>query len=211
MPFIEVDQREHADTLVNELLERYNVEIEYRQLKLGDYRIPPGTVVERKTADDFCRSIIDGRLFSQAYRLAEYADNPILILEGDHEDVTVGVADAAVEGALVSLAQSFRLPVLRTAGQVESARVLHRLATQRARAGSNSGVLRGGKGKRLRTRKVRFLRGLPAVGPKLAGALLKHFGTVRAMLSASAGELAQVAGIGVDRARDIVEFLDHGD
>ena len=78
-----IDHRENAEVLTNGLRAIYHVDIAIEQLELGDYKIFPDTLVERKTIDDFCLSIIDGRLFKQAYRLAHYTQNPVLLLEGE--------------------------------------------------------------------------------------------------------------------------------
>lgn len=44
-----------------------------------------------------------------------------------------------------------------------------------------------------------------AIGPVMLGRLIKHFGTVDAVLAASMGELMQVEGIGERRARSVFE------
>ena len=77
---IAVDHRENADELVAEL-RRAGCSVVFEQLRFGDYRIQPDTIVERKTVDDFCLSIIDGRLFRQAYLLAAHVHRPIILVE----------------------------------------------------------------------------------------------------------------------------------
>jgi len=51
------------------------------------------------------------------------------------------------------------------------------------------------------------LDGIPGIGPKRKRALLKQFGTVRAIRQASADELATTAGINLSQARRIKEYL----
>ena len=110
MKRIIADCRENAEELIGLLESRYGFDIVEKQLSLGDYFIAPDTIVERKTVADFAISIIDGRLFRQAYLLAECAENPLIIIEGETFD-GLNVPINAIKGALISLAQSFRLPV----------------------------------------------------------------------------------------------------
>ncbi len=196
LPPIAVDYREEVEELLASLANR-GYRLHRRQLAVGDYHISPDTVVERKTLNDFCRSLADGRLFRQAFRLSESAQNPILLLEGsclDHP--SCGTRLEAVKGALVSLSQSFRIPVLRSRDQADSAWYLQVLARQRARIGTHAGVLKGYRPKRLTTQREYVLRSLPGIGPKLARTLLEIFGSVAAVAGASQKDLSRVPGLG---------------
>jgi ERCC4-type nuclease len=51
------------------------------------------------------------------------------------------------------------------------------------------------------------VEGLPGVGPERAEALLRKFGTLSALFSASAEELEQVEGIGEKTARRLEELF----
>jgi len=207
-PKLRVDHREHASELVEALRETYGVQVEFAALKYGDYFVPPDTVVERKTVRDFCISLVDGRLFRQAYRLVENTDTPILLIEGaSFADQDTGVSMHAIRGALITLAQTFRLPVLRSRGPKDSAWHLVGLYRRRARLGEHRGTLAGYSPKRIETRKLYVLRMLPGVGPKLARALLEEFGSVERVVGASAAALAVVPGIGARRAEQIREVL----
>ena len=127
-PKITVDHREHAQELITELRARYGFSIELKQLKLGDYYIPPDTIVERKTVHDFGVSILDGRLFQQAYRLVEHANNAILLIEGSSFNLAKPhIKIASIKGAMITLAQTFRLPVLRSKDVADSAWYLYHL------------------------------------------------------------------------------------
>ena len=71
-PTIIIDHREHANELKDCLQEHYTFIVSVEHLTLGDYSFGVNTIVERKTTHDFCLSIIDGRLFKQAWRLANH-------------------------------------------------------------------------------------------------------------------------------------------
>jgi len=208
MPTITIDHRECAPVLCGALMEEYSFELEVKQLKRGDYVIAPDTVVERKTTQDFCVSLMQGRLFRQAYWLAECTENPVYLLEGEFLAVDEsGVSTESINGALVTLAQSFRMPVLRSRDQRESAWFLNRLHEQRHRAARNCGPLHRYCGKRLQTQKLHVFRALPGIGPKLATTMLDEFGTVFAAARAAPEELAAVDGIGPKRAAQIYSVL----
>lgn len=57
------------------------VRVAVSRLKLGDYQVDDRLLVERKTLQDFALSVLDGRLFSQAARLAA-SDIPVALVEG---------------------------------------------------------------------------------------------------------------------------------
>ena len=69
--------------------------------------------------------------------------------------------------------------------------------------------LRGGyRPKRLKSKQLFILQGLPGVGPMLAKRLKAHFGTVSRVMSATVKELTKVEGIGENSANKIREVLD---
>lgn len=204
---IVMDCREHADDLARCLVEEHGFELERAMLPLGDYRVGNDTLVERKTTRDFALSIVDGRLFSQAYRLVTREEHPIMVVEGMTFEGAVGLSLPALRGAFITLAQSFRLPVLRTRDQADTAWTLARLFEQRGRLGHAHGPLHGGPGRRLQTRKEGVLRALPGVGPETARRLLEHFGSVAAVMGATAAELQEVPGVGPHRAAVLLETV----
>ena len=59
------------------------------------------------------------------------------------------------------------------------------------------------KPKRLASRKLYVLQGLPGVGPALANRLLLQFGSVEGVMTAAESMLVQVRGIGPQKARQI--------
>ena len=69
--------------------------------------------------------------------------------------------------------------------------------------------LRGGyRPKRLKTKQLYLLQGLPQVGPMLAKRLIEHFESVSNIINASIEELMEVEGIGTSVASTIREVLD---
>jgi ERCC4-type nuclease len=71
-----IDNREIHFTEIIKEKENYNsLNIEYQQLEIGDFIIENNSlvnIIERKTIEDFQRSIVDGRYRDQKKRLLEY-------------------------------------------------------------------------------------------------------------------------------------------
>lgn len=207
---IEIDHRENTDQLVSLLENTFGFQVSIKQLRFGDYLIPPDTVIERKTTRDFLVSILDGRLFQQAYRLAELAERPIIIIEGNSftDRNEIGISLAAIKGAFISLAQTFHLPVLRTQNEADTAWHINQLFEQRQRIGVNRGSLHAYSTKRLEIQKSRVLRAIPGIGPKMAKCLLEKFGSVSNVIKASTKDLLKVPGVGkktVDKIQHVIK------
>jgi Fanconi anemia group M protein len=113
----------------------------------------------------------------------------------------------ALKGAIVSLAVMWRLPVIHARDPEDSLRILQFLAHQLAR--TEPGILQryDRKPKRLASRKLYVLQGLPGVGPALANRLLLHFGSVEDVVTAAEGMLTRVRGIGPKKAQRIRKLV----
>lgn len=200
---VKADDRE-PEAVLKALRALPGVRVAVRRMRLGDYLVDGRLLVERKTLPDFALSVVDGRLFAQASRLAA-ADLPrALLLEGAASDVgRTGVRREALQGALVTVGLLFGIPVLRSRDPGETARLLL-CAARQIRASASGGLPRPGRRPRGKVRtQLRILQGLPGVGPGRAKALLDAFGTVEAALSADAEALAALPGIGPKTAAAI--------
>ena len=182
-------------------------DVQMMHLPIGDYFIGGGVIVERKTYADFATSLTDGRLFPQAATLARSPHRPVVLLEGPKPRHMPDVHPHALKGALVSLAVMWRLPVLHARDPEDSMRILGFLARQLAQ--SAPGILQryDRKPKRLASRKLYMLQGLPGVGPALANQLLRQFGSIERVITAEETALTQIRGIGPRKAARIRELL----
>ena len=202
-----VDDREGRSG-VGELLEIRGHEVSHRRLLFGDYLIDGKLVVERKTANDFVISIIDGRLFRQIQRMRKVRLRAVLMIEGDPYRTGHAITPEAVRGALLSISVVWQVPVIFSSSTEDFTEQLQVMASQMEGC-RNVMPLRGGyRPKRLKSRQLFILQGLPGVGGKLAWRLLSHFKTVGGVFSAEIEELVEVEGVGVVKARQIREVLD---
>ena len=101
----------------------------------------------------------------------------------------------------------WRLPVLHSSDPEHSLRMLRFLADQVGKPQQQMLRRFDRKPKRLASRRLFLLQGLPGVGPALAHRLLSHFGSVERILTVEAATLAEVQGIGAKRAARIRELV----
>lgn len=199
-----VDDREQNSKVIEALQAHPGVVLAFRRLPVGDYRVNDRCLIERKTVSDFARSIIDGRLFSQAKRLAGAMEATAMILEGKASDlVSVGLQREALQGAMVSLTIIFGIPVLRSLDAAETARLIVYASNQIHRHMTGLTSLHYTRPKKKQTLQLRLLQGLPGVGPDRARKLLDHFGSVQNVMAAEEGALRTVYGIGEKTAAGI--------
>ena len=112
---IMVDDHERSSGLVPKLEKLRTVVVKIEHLSLDDYCTDGAVLIERKTGADFAQSLIDGRLFGQAARMATSSLRPAYILEGSSAERSgLGVSREALQGALVTLTLIFDVPVFRS-------------------------------------------------------------------------------------------------
>ena len=205
---LEVDHRERSARL-SELVQQSDLfEIHFDTLKAGDYLLQRTVLIERKTLPDLAASVIDGRLFTQAAKLARGNYRALFLIEGPEPEGMAKMHPHALKGAILSVALQWRVPVLFSEGPEDSLCILRLLAEQTQYSRELTLNRPGYKPKRTITKKLYVLQGLPGVGPKLATDLLHCFGSVEKVIQASEHELIQVPGLGPKKAAAIRAVLD---
>jgi Fanconi anemia group M protein len=200
-----VDPRERD---MGKLLEALGAEITMKVLEVGDYVVSDRVAVERKTAQDFVASIIDPKrnLFRQISDLARSYDKPVLILEG-RDFYTRQVNPNAIRGAMASIAVDYGVPIIPTEDQKETAAVIAMLARREQKEGHELKVHGHKTARTLKEQQEYLISAIPSVGPAVARNLLKHFGTIERIMTASKEELQQVELVGpkiAERVRELV-------
>ena len=200
-----VDDREaRGSGIASKLADMEGVSLIVKRLQTGDFLIEGKAVLERKRVQDFLESLRQGRLFSQATRLAASPYRPFLILEGQSQEWRrAGVTREGIQGALVALAVGFGIPVLRSQNEDETARLIL-FTAQQLHSSPRPAIRRPARriqGKR--ARQIYVLTGIQRVGPARAKRLLDRFETIEGVMSASMESLAEVDGIGKQTAQRI--------
>ena len=119
-----IDERERKSG-IPKLLKSIGVNVEIKTLPIGDYIVSHETVVERKSINDLISSIFDGRLFDQCNRLKEHFQFPIILLEGDVDEIESITENPLVfYGALSTIAIDYKIPIIPTPNASHTAKLL---------------------------------------------------------------------------------------
>jgi len=199
-PVVFVDDRESSNECVSRLTQ-LGADLKVQRLAVADFVVSQRVGVERKECGDLESSVVDGRLFNQAQELKQNFERPLITVVGKG---FCRLNEKALEGALISLCVDYGIPVLFFEDEVALGDFLFHLAEREQ--------LSPHKEHRLRLEKKAFsvkdqqqfiVESLPAIGPSTAKKLLEHFGSVEAVFDAHEDELAEVPGIGKDKAAEI--------
>ncbi|VVC00433.1 3'-flap repair endonuclease Xpf [uncultured archaeon] len=206
---IYADTREQASGVILRLKDTDAV-IRVKQLEVGDFVLSDDVVVERKTVEDFLSSVVDGRLFSQLTMMSSNYSAPLIILEGNPQELFTlrNIHENAIRGILSSIALNYKIPILYASSEEETAKYLYTIA-KREQLGSEKEIrLRvGRKGLTTAEQQQFVVEGFPLVGPSLAKALLKKFSNIRGIVNASIKELQEVEKMGPIKAKKLHEVL----
>lgn len=215
-----VDYREPED-IVRELV-KLNVPVKREDIEWCDYIVKQGGYeipVERKTAQDFVASIVDGRIFLQAYMMSTVAPISYIVIEGIITEALMERAfpRTAYIGALSSLAlkvspygQHGRISIINLDNIYDTALFLKNLHKQLEEKKLHRLPRLSGLEKRTLDKKgvlILMLQAIPGVGPEKAQLLVEKFGSLKAIMEASVASLASVPGIGPRLAQRIKEYL----
>lgn len=204
-----VDTRERNSS-VAKLLQEQGVEVRIKQLETGDYILSDEIVVERKTVGDFVSSILDGRLFNQLITMSTNYTSPLVLVEGDRDEMFAlrDVHRNAIIGAMTSIAVNYKVPVLFTKDNSETAEYLYVTAKREQEGKSRDIRLRVGRKGLAREEQQRFIvESLPSVGPSMAKKLLEKFGSIRNIVNADSKELQEIENLGKKKASQIRKAL----
>ena len=203
---IVVDEREKKSG-IPDLLKGIGISLEIKMLPVGDYIVAPDTVVERKTISDLVSSIFDGRLFDQCNRLKKHYQFPILLIEGDIDEIEELTENPLIfYGAISSIAIDFKIPVIHTPNASHTSKLLISMCSRKD-ASKGPFIKKIRKSRDIQTQQLSVLCSLPGVGEKTAIRMLEKFGTPLMVLSSSITELSKVGGLGEARAKNIKKVL----
>ncbi|MCH8323807.1 MAG: heavy metal resistance protein CzcA [Thaumarchaeota archaeon] len=204
---IVVDERERKSG-IPDLLRAVGINIEMKTLPVGDYIVAPETVVERKSIKDLISSVFDGRLFDQCNRLKENFQFPIILMEGNMDEINEITENPLIfYGAVSSIALDFKIPVIATPSADHTAKLLVSLCS-RKELPKGPFLKKIKKSNDIQKQQLVALSSLPGIGEKLAIRMLEKFGSPLKVFNASSTELAKVQGLGNARAKKIKKMLE---
>jgi ERCC4-type nuclease len=203
---IAVDERE--DELFDEIFKRLGADVERRMLSVGDFLCSARLAVERKTRADFEQSVMDGRLFSQLPNLVANYERVLVVVEGVSDEERL--SRESLMGAYASIISDFGASLIFTRDKQGTAEVVFYLAKHEQLAKKHPMRIYAKRKTFTPSQTARaIVESLPMVGPKLAKALLIHFGSVESLAHASEKDISEVPGVGKKRAKVIKAVLSY--
>lgn len=201
-----VDERERKSG-IPDLLKSIGLNIEMKTLPIGDYIVAPETIVERKSIRDLMASVFDGRLFDQCSRLKEHFEHPVVLMEGNVDEIEEITENPLIfYGALSTVVLDFKIPVIPTPSAAHTAKLLVSMCSRKDTS-KGPYLKKIKKSSDLEKQQLSVLCSLPGIGEKFAVRMLTKFGTPLKVFSATSAELAKVEGLGEARAKKIKKTL----
>lgn len=181
-----------------------NLKIEIVTLETGDFVIPGKLIIERKTAADLVRSVVDEdkRVFYQTERMANSDLPGVLLLEGNIYQQT-SMQLNAITGTLSFISAIQGTSIIPTLSPTHSADMIVKLARHSIYGLGYELALRGLGPKEPRLAASFVLEGIPGVSEGTARTLLKRFGSIAKVAQATVAELKEISGVGPKRAEQI--------
>lgn len=202
-----VDERERKSG-IPDLLKSVGLNLEMKTLPIGDYIVAPETIVERKSIRDLMASVFDGRLFDQCTRLKEHFEHPIVLMEGNVDEIEEIAENPLIfYGAISTVVLDFKIPVIPTPSAAHTAKLLVSMCSRKDTP-KGPYLKKIKKSSDLEKQQLSVLCSLPGIGEKFAVRMLEKFGTPLKVFSATTAELAKVEGLGDARAKKIKKTLD---
>jgi len=202
-----VDERERKSG-IPDLLKSVGMNLEMKTLPIGDYIVAPETIVERKSIRDLMASVFDGRLFDQCSRLKDHFENPIVLMEGNVDEIEEIIENPLIfYGALSTVVLDFKIPVIPTPSAAHTAKLLVSMCSKKE---SHKGpyLKKIKKSTDLERQQLSAICSLPGIGEKFAIRMLEKFGTPLKVFTATTADLSKIEGLGEARAKKIKNMLD---
>lgn len=146
----------------------------------------------------------------QAKELTSNARKPLIIIEGENVYNSF-LHPNAIRGAIASLTVDFKIPIIQTKDETDTAYMLKTIAKREQKDDESKkeiSVRTKTKPVTLKEQQLFITESLPGIGPVSAKSLLNHFKSVKAMLNATKDELKEVEGIGEKTAAGMLNVIE---
>jgi len=209
-----IDQRELRSGVAKELEKL--CEIEIQTLEVADYVVSHRCAFERKDIEDFFKSLFeDKKFFGQIADMADSYERPVLIIEGGDPFYSGRrIHPNALQAILNTIAVSFRVPTLYALNTADTAKIIFQIAKREQTDLKKEINLHGSKtASTLPEQQEYVVSAISEIGPVVAKNLLRHFGSVESIMTASKEELMAVELVGpktADRIREVVSGIYKG-
>lgn len=107
------------------------IEFERKRLKTGDY-IFENVCIERKELNDFCSSIIDGRLTSQIEKMKKDFEYIYILVSGHIKDRTSDIHENCILGKMASILVKHKVPIITLDDEFQLIYIMKRIFERHA-------------------------------------------------------------------------------
>lgn len=204
------------EDLKKKILEHFGTEkVEIRRLDVGDFILVLDNgkriAIERKTDLDWISSCNHRRVQNQAIKMAEFYDYRFIIIIGSYKSIqearkyNIKFSKKQWISNAISLIIRYKCGLLMVENNTDFIKSLDSIArmTDRELEPLEKPKIIQNSGNVL----VDVISVIPGIGKKKAGAILAHFGSLRAVMDASEKEIMKVRGIGKKQASEIKRWL----
>jgi ERCC4-type nuclease len=192
-----IDFRE-KNSLVPAKLKKINLEIELKELKVGDYLVKE-TIIERKTVNDFASSMINGRLKKQLNEIKQY-ENFLLIIEGDLNKIK-NIHPNSIRGFILSICFHYKVPIIFTQNEEETAKYISIIANKQKKESSVNPIK---SNLTIEDQQKFILQSFPGIGVKKSIQLLKEFKNLKKIFLANEKDLEPILG---KKSKEFINWL----
>jgi len=198
-----VESREPDEIVI--MLRKKGLWVEKKQFEPGDYLIGGKICLERKSVADFIKSVYDGRIFNQAERMSDLFDKVVIVVEGDPGGILDDREKKIFYSTIASLIFN-DISVVQVRDRSSFVEFLASLASKTEKKSEPVLVKHVGRLKNDYEAAIYVLCSFPGIGIKLADKLIKRFGSLRRVFSATYADLKPI--LGEKRAHAFLEMLD---
>ncbi len=202
-----IDSREKQSLVTANLVEQ-KANISHELLEIGDYLIQD-TIIERKTISDFINSIIDKRIYSQLNEIKKYPKY-FLIVEGFfYEYNKFNIHENAIRGMFLSIAIDFKIPIIFTKDEEDTAKFLILTAKKYEKTKHPSSIREKKTLKTTEEQKRFILEGFPGIGPVMAKKLIQKFGSLKNIFNKTEKELEEIGKLDKNKIKSTLYLLEN--
>lgn len=126
---IRVDTRERGK-VITRLEQNEGVSLEFVEMEVGDYILPNGVAIERKSATDLILSVVDGSIWEKVAKLKQVSEKVIYIVEGDLYTARFHQSALDVHRALAHMVIRHDVAVLPSCDAENSAMLIYLMGVQ---------------------------------------------------------------------------------
>lgn len=196
-----IDNREFKSRLAKELF-KSGADLVPKQLIAGDYLIND-LCIERKSAKDFCDSIIDKRIFEQLKIIKKnYAKSLIIIEDCDNLFCKRNIHPNAINGMIMSIMVDYHIPVYFSKNEKQTCDILCLIEKRSNKSLSKN--LRVEKQKNDLDCAINLLCNIPGIGIKNADLLINNFKSIKKIMDSDKKDLDI---IGKKSSEKLIEFI----